>query len=266
MNPFRIALANLRFPGSPEESVSLAIRAIREAAERGAKIICFPECFVPGYRLGKAVPACDEAFFEGAWTRIAEAASQSEMMVLLGTERIVEGRLRISVLVINPDGSRAGFQDKVQLDPSEESTYEPGSERHVFRCGPLTFGIAICHEGFRYPETVRWAARRGAQVVFHPHFDEAEPNGTTTPATFADPANSFHEKSFLCRAAENTCYFASVNCSSPGSPTTSAVINPDGTVLAWQPYGEEGLLIADLDLSQATGLLASRLRTSVGPT
>ena len=31
--------------------------------------------------------------------------------------------------------------------------------------GALTFGVAICHEGWRYPETVRWAARRGAHVV-----------------------------------------------------------------------------------------------------
>ncbi len=45
----------------------------------------------------------------------------------------------------------------------------------------------ICHEGWRYPETVRWAARHGAHAVFHPHFHEAEP-GSHRPATFADPA------------------------------------------------------------------------------
>ncbi len=33
----------------------------------------------------------------------------------------------------------------------------------------MKFGVAICHEGWRYPETVRWAAVRGAKVVFHPH-------------------------------------------------------------------------------------------------
>jgi hypothetical protein len=56
---------------------------------------------------------------------------------------------------------------------------------------------------------------------------------------------------------------ASVNCASTGSPTTSAVARPDGTLLGYQPYGVEGLLIADLDLSTATGLLASRCRTSM---
>jgi len=109
-------------------------------------------------------------------------------------------------------------------------------------------------------ETVHWSAKRGAQVVFHPHH-QAKP-GACVPATFADPANSFHEKAVLCRAAENTCYFATVNVNvaSPGSPTTSAVVCPDGTLLCYQPYGKEGLLTADLGPSAATGLLASRLR------
>jgi len=127
--------------------------------------------------------------------------------------------------------------------------------------GPVMFGISICHEGFRYPETVRWAAKRGAQLVFHPHLSEAEPGGYR-PTSYGDPANSFHEKAALCRAAENSCWFASVNCASDGSPTTSAVVRPDGTVLAWQPYGEDGLLVADLDLAAATGLLASRCRSA----
>ena len=64
----------------------------------------------------------------------------------------------------------------------------------------------------------------------------------------------------LCRAAENTCYFATVNYASAGSPTTSAVARPDGTLLSHQPYGEEGVLMADLDLSLATGLLAARYK------
>jgi predicted amidohydrolase len=162
-------------------------------------------------------------------------------------------------LVIGADGRRSGFQDKVQIDPSEEATYTPGVDRRVFRAGALTFGISICHEAFRYPETVRWAACHGAQVVFQPQFHEAEP-GSFRPTVFGDPANTFHEKSALCRAAENTCYFATVNYASEGSPATSAVVNPDGTLHSYQPYGKEGLLMADLDLDLATRLLATRYK------
>jgi predicted amidohydrolase len=211
--------------------------------------------------MGKTAPAADPVFLERAWSVIASAAAKANLAVVLGTERVVDGALLITALVVNRDGTIAGFQDKVQLDPSEEGTYSPGSGRRVFQAGPLTFGVAICHEGWRYPETVRWAVRHGAHIVFHPHFHEAEPGGYV-PSTFADPANSFHEKAALCRAAENTCFFATVNCASAGSPTTSAVVRPDGTLLSYQPYGKEGLLIADIDIAEATGLLAARCKSS----
>jgi predicted amidohydrolase len=262
VNMFRIALANIRFPATPDESVRLAEQAIAQACIERAAIICFPECFIPGYRaMGKPVPPPDPAFLERAWSAVAAAAAKANIAVVLGTERVVNGALLITALVINPDGTIAGFQDKVQLDPSEEATYSPGSGRRVFQTGPLTFGIAICHEGWRYPETVRWAAQRGAHIVFHPQFHEAEPGGYV-PSSFADPANTFHEKAVLCRAAENTCYFATVNCASHGSPTTSAVVRPDATLLSYQPYGKEGVLIADLDLAAATGLLAARCKSA----
>jgi len=256
----RIALANLRFPSSPDESIRLVEEAIAEAGNRRAEIICFPECFVPGYRApDKQIPAPDTAFLERAWKAAASAAAKAKITVILGTERVVDGNLRATALVIDHDGSALGFQDKVQLDPSEEDTYRPGTDRHIFQVGALTFGIAICHEGWRYPETVRWGAQRGAQIVFHPQFHGAIPGGFA-PTTFADPRNSFHEKAMLCRAAENTCYFASVNCASEGSATTSAIVHPEGLLIAYQPYGREGLLVADIELAAATGLLAHRLK------
>jgi predicted amidohydrolase len=261
MKMFRIALANIRFPTTPEESVELAEQAIAQASIARADLICFPECFIPGYRAkGKRVPPADPVFLRRAWSAIAASAAKARLAVVLGTERVVDDALLATALVINQDGTTAGFQDKVQLDPSEEGTYAFGSGRRVFQIDSLTFGIAICHEGWRYPETVRWAVRHGAQIVFHPHFHEAEPGGYV-PSTFADPANSFHEKAVLCRAAENTCYFATVNCANAGSPTTSAVVRPDGTLLSYQPYGKEGLLIADVDIATATGLLAARYKS-----
>ena len=257
----RIALANIRIPSTPDESVDLAGAEIAEAGRRGAQIVCFPECYVPGYRWpGVALPAPNQTFLDKAWAAVTSSARSAGITVVLGTERITPRGLLISTLVINSDGSVAGWQDKEQMDPSEEVVYVAGEGRQMFQAGPLTFGITICHEGWRYPETVRWAARRGAQVVFHPHAHVAEP-GSYRPAAFLAPGNTFHEKAMLCRAAENTCYFASVNCASEGSGTTSAVIRPDGTVQCYQPYGLEGLLIADLDLSLATGLIASRCRT-----
>lgn len=259
----RIALANVRQPSSEEESVELATAAIAEAGRRDALVVCFPECFVPGYRwLGAVRPSQNAAFLERALQTVAASAKAAGVAVVLGTERATERGLQISACVINPDGTIAGWQDKAQLDPSEEPIYPArGSERRVFTVGPLTFGVVICHEGWRYPETVRWAVRRGAQVVFHPHASVYEA-GAFVPTTFADPRNTFHEKAVLCRAAENTCYFASVNYASEGSGTTSAIARPDGSLHSFQPYGQEGLLLADLELREATGFLAERCRTS----
>jgi predicted amidohydrolase len=263
MSIVRIALANVREPATPDESVQLATAAVAEAGRRGATVICFPEAFIPGYRWpGRPALPPDPTFLERAWAAVADAAKAAHITVILGTERVTDRGLQITACVFTPDGTVAGWQDKGQADPAEEAIYTGlGTERQVFITGPLTFGIVICHEGWRYPETVRWAVRRGAQVVFHPHAHVAEP-GSHRPVTFADPANTFHEKAILCRAAENTCYFASVNCMSEGAGTTSAIARPDGTLQCYQPYGQEGLLVADLDLSTATGLLALRCRTS----
>lgn len=256
----RIALANVRFPESPDDAVAIVERTVAEAGRAGVLIVCFPECYLPGYRgLGKVIPPPDAVFLEHAWARVSEAAAAAKVAVVLGTERLKGEALLATVLVIDRDGRRLGFQDKVQLDPSEDGVYTPGQGRQVFTVAGLRFGVAICHEGFRYPETVRQAVRQGAQLVFHPHFSVFEPGGYVA-STFAEQGNTFHEKAVLCRAAENTCFFASVNCAGAGSPTTSAVAGPDGELLTFQSYGVEGLLVVDIDPDLATGLLASRLR------
>ena len=263
MTNTRIALANIEIPGSPEDALERALLAIAQAAQAGARVVCFPEAYVPGYPWGaRREGDVSASFLEHAHASVARAAGAHDIAVVLGTERYVSDKPRLTALVVKPDGQVAGYQDKVQLDPSEDARYEPGSERQVFEIEGLRFGIVICHEGFRYPETTRWAARHGAQLVFHPHYDEAEP-GSFQPTEFADPRNSFHEKAFLCRAAENNCFFAAVNCASSGSPTTSAVVRPDGTLLCYQPYGQAGLLVCDIDPRDATGLLAQRYKPSV---
>ncbi len=253
----RIALANVRPPKDRDDSLAMVLQSIKEASDNGARIVCFPECFLPGYRIGNGDQAVDQDWLDQAWRTVDEKAAECNTCVILGTERIVQDGIRITARVSNPDGTLAGFQDKVQLDPSEEPVYVPGVGRRVFECGQVTFGIVICHEGWRYPETVRWAACQGAHIVFHPHFELVE-DPSFRPPTFADPCNTFHEKAALCRAAENTCYFASVNCALDGATTTSCVVDPDGTLLTHQPHGQAGLLYADIDISRANGLLAKR--------
>lgn len=244
----RIALAQLPYPSTPDDAEERVLRAMRDAKDAGAAVVVFPECYVPGYRgLGHAPPAPDASFLERAWKRIEDAARELRVGAVVGTERARNEKSIASVLVVDAGGTRLGFQDKVQIDPSEDDTYVPGVERNVFTMGTLKFGVVICHEGWRYPETTRWAVRRGAHAVFHPHLHD-------------DPGPSFHEGAMLARAAENTAYFASVNYAVPNAGTTASVAAPDGTFVAQQPHGTEGILVADIDTDRATGLLARRYR------
>jgi predicted amidohydrolase len=167
MTTTRIALATLPIPATREAAVDAAVAAIADAGRRGALILCFPECFIPGYRWpGAVMQAPDAGFLAQAVRAVAAAAKAAGVAVILGTERVTERGLQISACVIGADGGILGWQDKGQIDPDEEATYPAyGSERQVFSVGPLRFGVVICHEGWRYPETVRWAARRGVQVL-----------------------------------------------------------------------------------------------------
>src|SRR6476620_2213047 len=103
MSPYRIALANLRYPSTPDESVTLAVQAVTQAASPAAKIICFPECYVPGYREeGKQYPPPDAPVLQLAWSAVAAAAAKGNISVVLGTERLLEPKgLGIAALVIN---------------------------------------------------------------------------------------------------------------------------------------------------------------------
>src|SRR5262245_48360006 len=106
----RIALANIEFAVSPDDSVRLARQAIADASAQRADIICFPESYVPGYRSpASRLPPPDQAFLDRAWADVARAAAAGQITVVLGTERVVDHRRLISTLVINRDGSFQGF-------------------------------------------------------------------------------------------------------------------------------------------------------------
>ena len=85
--------------------------------------------------MAKQVAPPDAEFLERAWSLTAKAAAKGNIAVVLGTERVVNAGLRISVLVINRDGTIAGFQDKVRLDPKSQSTSRNGQSRRDWLSG-----------------------------------------------------------------------------------------------------------------------------------
>ncbi len=259
----KIALATPRVATSVDDALARIDRHIADAASQGAEIVCFPEAYLPGLRgLDFTVPEWTMATQTRAVATVAASASRHRIAVILGLEYLTQTGRRIASMVFDAHGATLGVQFKNQLDPSEEAGYEAGDDRSVYTVNGVTFGIAICHEAFRYPETVRWAAVRGAQIVFHPHCTGSDVAGAP-PSRWLDPDGAYYEKAIMCRALENTIYFASVNYGFANQESATSIIAPDGSCVARQPYGEDGVLVYDADLSRATGLLASRLRTSV---
>lgn len=253
----RIAVASTALTTTLTDAVPAAIRAIEEAGRLGARIVCLPETGLPGHRCQRRTVAdMGAGEIDRALDQVASAARRSGVVTIVGTERPTEHGRQIVSVVIGADGERIGEQPKTQIDPSEEPHYVPGSGRRTFAAAGLTFGIAICHEAFRYPEITRALVLEGAQVVFVPHYVTTDDG--SLPTRWCDASNPYNEKSLLCRALENTVYIAGSNMAGPDQGAATCIIGPDGALLGQVDYGPVGVACADIDLSKATRRLALR--------
>ncbi|HLY14394.1 MAG TPA: carbon-nitrogen hydrolase family protein [Candidatus Limnocylindrales bacterium] len=253
----RIAVASTPLTATLEEAVPAAIAAVEEAGRLGAAIVCLPETAVPGHRVqARSVPVVSAKALDGALGQIAEAARRTRVATIVGTERLTAAGRQIASIVIGADGSILGEQAKTQIDPSEELDYVPGRGRRLFAVAGVTFGIAICHEAFRYPEIVRSLVLAGAQLIFVPHFVMTDDG--SLPVAWCDAANPYNEKAVMLRALENTVFVAAANNAGPDQGSITGIISPAGRLLASLPYGQAGVVAADLDLSSATRELALR--------
>ena len=111
---------------------------------------------------------------------------------------------------------------------------------------------------------MRWAAVRGARLVFHPQLTGSDRTGPTIDR-WGDPGSPYYEKAMIARSVENAIYFASVNCALRYQESATSLLGPDGDLLAYVPYGEEQLLVHDIDLTRDTGLYARRFNPAFYP-
>ena len=253
-----IALASPRVASSLDDGLAKVERCLSKASAQGAEIVCFPEAYLPGLR-GQdfEVFPYDRAEQDRALEAVSALARTHRVATILGLERVTVAGRQIAACVFDDQGRIQGFQTKNQLDPTEDPFYVPGSGRRVFEVNGVKFGVAICHEGFRYPETVRWAAVRGAKIVFHPHCTGTEKKGVRR-THWAAAGAPYYEQAMMMRSRENTIYFASVNYGFPFPESATSLIAPSGECQAFLPYGEEGVLVQAIDVEAATGLLATR--------
>jgi len=256
----KIAIASPPLPKSIDDGLYWLQKLAAEASLKKTAIICFPETFIPGYPLGEYEPEkSSPEKMKAAIARASEIARDNRICIILPLDWYEGNKVYNVAVVISAIGEVLGYQSKNQLDPSEDTIWSPGTQRQLFEVEGLKFGITICHEGFRYPESVRWAARHGAQIVFHPHCTGSNISGTL-PVEWGHKENLYYEKAIMLRAMENTIYFASSNYTTYFPESASCLISPAGVCIAHGVYGEPGVFVADIDLEKATGLLAKRFK------
>ncbi len=261
----RIGLAAVRNAPSVAERLETVNRCLARAAAGDVAVVCFPEAYIPGLRgFDFPVPDHDQRRQREALEEVRAAAEVHRVATVIGMEWESAAGLHNVAFVISRDGEVAGYQAKNQIPLEEEPFYVPDGRRRLFEIDGVPFGIAICHEGWRYPESVRWAAVRGARLVFHPQLTGSDRTGVTI-ARWGDPDSPYYEKAMVARSVENTIYFASVNCAMRYQDSATSLLGPDGDCLAYVPYGQEQLLVHDIDPQQATGCYARRLNPAFYP-
>lgn len=246
MTELRIALAQTRQTADRRDNRRAILEAFDQAEARDVRILCFPEAQTLGYRVDIAEPTgpVPVAWLEELHAEVAGRCGRLGMACILGTEvRSESGKPYNSALVIGDDGRILGAHHKTMLTPLDAVAYEPGTGPHTFSLFGVTVGVVICFEGLRFAGTTAECVRRGAQLVFHPQ------NNTTRPNDWKIP---LHHAMIVTRAAENTVWFASCNACLPHQNSRSLIVAPDGRIHARTELKREEVLVADIDMDQAT--------------
>lgn len=242
---------------SPKDNLYRQMALIREAAQKGAQIICLQELFNTTYF---CVEYNEELFnwaepINGELTKsLCELAAELGVVIIAPFfEKRASGIYHNSLVVIDADGSLLGSYRKMHIpdDPGfyEKYYFTPGDEETAFRVFDTAFGrigTLICWDQW-YPEAARITALRGAQIIFYP-----TAIGTLSTETNAEK-KEFHdawETIQRSHAIANGCFVASVNRVGKEKGTRfwggSFVAGPFGQMLAKAGEKEE-VLIAEAD-------------------
>ena len=204
----RIGLASVRNAATVEERLATVERMLAEAAAQDVAIVCFPEAYIPGLSASTSPSNCRISGGGAALEQIQTAAKLHGVAVVMGMEWESEIGLHNTAVVIGRDDELCGWQVKNQIPPEEEPHYVPDGQRRLFEIGSVLFGIAICHEGWRYPETALGCGSRQAGL---PPAANRQRHDRPDARALGRSASPYYEKAMIARAVENVIYFASVN-------------------------------------------------------
>ncbi len=251
----------------PAENLERALAHVREAAKRGAQVICLPELFLTQYfcqrqdlslfDLAEPIPGPTTARFSDLCRELRVTAVVSLF------ERRAPGLYHNTAAVIGPDGTLRGIYRKMHI-PDDPLYFE----KYYFTPGDLGFkvfdvevgriGTLICWDQW-YPEGARLTAMQGAQALFYPTAIGWHP---AEKAEFGEAQHDAWRTIQRAHAIANGVYVAAVNRvghehgdvrgnRAPGAGLEfwggSFLCDPFGRVLVEASHEAEEILIGEID-------------------
>ena len=257
----KVGLVQMSCSADVEANLLKAEACIRDAASKGAQIVCLQELFSSLY-------FCDVEDYENF--KLAEpipGRSTDRMTILakdLGVviiaslfEKRAQGIYHNTTAVIDADGSYLGKYRKMHIpdDPAyfEKFYFTPGDLGYkVFKTKFANIGILICWDQW-YPEAARLTALAGAEILFYP-----TAIGWATSQNEETNLEQYNAWQTIQRshAIANGVHVVSVNrvgLEQDGAMKFwggSFVSNPLGTLLAKASHDNEEVIVVDIDLEK----------------
>lgn len=261
MGNINIGLVQMSCTENKADNMDKAILKIREAAQRGARIVCLQELFTSLY-------FCDEEEYHNfklaepipgpATETLSRVAKETGVVIIASLfEKRTEGLYHNTTAVLDADGTYLGKYRKMHIpdDPAfyEKFYFTPGDLGYkVFRTKFGTIGVLICWDQW-YPEAARITALMGAEILFYP-----TAIGWATTQDTATNTEQYNAWQTIQRshAVANGVHVVSVN--RVGFEQNGAmqfwggsfVANPFGTILYQASHDREEVHVISLDTAE----------------
>ncbi len=264
-NNLTIALVQMACGADSNENVSAAVAKVEEASRHGARVVCLPELFRWQYFCQTEDPALFDLAepVPGPSTEaLGQVAGQLNVVLIVPVfERRTAGLYHNSVVVIDSDGSMAGFYRKMHIpdDPAyyEKFYFTPGDRGfQAIQTSVGKIGTLICWDQW-YPEAARLTTLQGAEMLFYPtaigwHPSEKAREGESQRSAWQTIQRSHAIANGVFVAAVNRVGHEKSGAGGDGIEFwgSSFVCDPFGTVLAEASIDKEEILLAEVNMGR----------------
>lgn len=253
-SPFLAATVAMNVVHDRAQNLEKIAHYMAQAAERGARLVVFPEAAVQGF-IYDVNPHFDPDESQYHWhnaepipgpatDQIVEWCAAHELIAVVGLmERVDHPAVPVlhnSAVILDPQGL-LGVYRKVHKPTEEEIVYRAGSDWPVFETPVGRLGALICYDQC-FPEAARELTLRGAQIL-------AIPNAWARLNQASQDRYDFFGRA---RAAENRRWVLQSNQTGPSDRGEhvylgySRIIAPSGLVVAHVAPGTEGIAFAEI--------------------